>query len=103
MLADRPPPAPPPDISPPTPATTPAAAAPSEIAFSADQLVYEESSDTVTASGTVRMNREGYNLRADSVTWNRRSGEVRANGDVRVLSPGGDRVAGAGRGRRRYR
>ena len=36
------------------------------------------------------MNREGYNLRANSVTWNRRSGEVHANGDVRVVSPGGD-------------
>jgi LPS-assembly protein len=80
-----------------TPATgtvaTPGAAAaeaPSEVAFSADQLVYEETSDTVTATGTVRMNREGYHLRADSVTWNRRSGQVHANGDVRVLSPGGD-------------
>src|SRR6185295_11463582 len=63
---------------------------PAEIAFSADQLVYEESSDTVTATGTVRMNREGYNLRADSVTWDRHSGQVHASGDVRVLSPGGD-------------
>jgi LPS-assembly protein len=95
MLADRPPPQPFPasgtaaDAAP-TAATTPAAGAPSEVAFSADQLVYEESNETVTASGTVRMNREGYNLRADSVTWNRRSGEVHANGDVRVLSPGGD-------------
>jgi LPS-assembly protein len=95
MLADRPPPQPfpapatPADAAP-TAATTPAAGAPSEVAFSADQLVYEESNETVTASGTVRMNREGYNLRADSVTWNRRTGEVHANGDVRVLSPGGD-------------
>src|SRR3954469_16791550 len=90
MLADRPPPTPAP-----APAATPTpapgnTAAPAEVAFSADQLVYEESSDTVTASGTVRLNREGYNLRADSVTWNRRTGEVHANGDVRVLSPGGD-------------
>jgi len=94
LLADRPPPAPAPGNPPPAPATAPAATtgteAPAEIAFSADQLVYEESSDTVTASGTVRMNREGYNLRADTVTWNRRTGEVHANGDVRVLSPGGD-------------
>src|SRR5436305_1932035 len=74
----------------PAPAAAPGAEAPSEVAFSADQLVYEESSDTVTASGTVRMNREGYNLRADTVTWNRHSGQVHANGDVRVLSPGGD-------------
>ncbi|MEA3042823.1 MAG: LPS-assembly protein [Sphingomonadales bacterium] len=76
----------------PPPAPDPAAAGetPAEIAFSADQLVYEESADIVTATGEVRMNREGYNLRADSVAWNRRSGEVRATGDVRVVSPGGD-------------
>ena len=36
------------------------------------------------------MAREGYNLRADSVVWNRTSGEVRAVGGVRVVSPGGD-------------
>ena len=82
------PPVPPPASAP--AATTPGSEAPAEIAFSADQLVYEESNDTVTASGTVRMIREGYNLRANSVTWNRRTGEVHANGDVRVLSPGGD-------------
>ncbi len=46
--------------------------------------------DVVTASGEVRMTREGYNLRADSVIWNRTSGEVRAEGSVRVVSPGGD-------------
>ena len=64
--------------------------APAEIAFSAEQLVYEEQADTVTATGEVRMRREGYNLRADSVSWNRVSGEVRANGSVRVVSPEGD-------------
>jgi LPS-assembly protein len=63
---------------------------PIEVAFSADRLVYEETSDVVTASGEVRMTREGYRLRADSVSWNRRSGEVRANGDVRIVSPEGD-------------
>ena len=78
------------EVPAPAPAPAPAAEAPAEIAFSADQLVYEEASDTVTASGEVRMNREGYNLRANSVSWNRRSGEVHANGDVRVVSPGGD-------------
>lgn len=77
--------APPPAPDPPAAGETPA-----EIAFSADRLVYEESIDTVTATGEVRMNREGYNLRADSVAWNRRTGEVRATGDVRVVSPGGD-------------
>ena len=64
--------------------------APDTIAFSADQLTYDENADTVTAAGAVRMNREGYHLSADSVTWNRISGEVRAEGDVRVTSPAGD-------------
>ncbi len=62
----------------------------SDVAFSADQLIYDEIADTVTASGEVRMNREGYNLRADSVVWTRTTGEVRAYGDVRVTSPAGD-------------
>ena len=36
------------------------------------------------------MNREGNHLRADSVIWNRVTGEVRAEGNVRVVSPEGD-------------
>jgi LPS-assembly protein len=71
-----------------------AAAAPGEdaardVAFSADQLVYDQNSDIVTASGGVRMNSEGNNLRADSVSWNRKSDEVRAVGNVRVVTPEG--------------
>jgi LPS-assembly protein len=72
------------------PAAPPADESPDQIGFSADRLIYEEGSDTVTAAGDVRMNRQGYHLRADSVTWDRISGEVRAQGDVRVISPAGD-------------
>ncbi len=66
------------------------AAVPDQIAFSADRLEYDQDSEVVTAAGEVRMNREGYNLRADNVTWDRTSGEVRAGGNVRLVSPGGD-------------
>ena len=61
-----------------------------QIAFSADQLSYDDAADLVTASGAVEMNREGHELRADTVTWNRVSGEVRAIGNVRVTTPQGD-------------
>lgn len=71
-------------------AAAPAAEAPAEVAFSADRLVYDQHADIVTVTGEVRMNREGYDLRADSVSWNRVSGEVRAAGGVRITSPGGD-------------
>ena len=60
------------------------------VAFSADQLTYVEQSDVITASGEVRMNRAGYHLSADQVSWNRATGEVVASGNVRVISPAGD-------------
>ncbi|WP_284734402.1 LPS-assembly protein LptD [Sphingosinicella terrae] len=68
----------------------PVSETPDQIAFSADQLAYDQNADIVTASGAVRMNREGYHLSADSVSWNRVNGEVRAEGDVRIISPAGD-------------
>jgi LPS-assembly protein len=64
------------------------------IDFSADQLTYETESEVVTVGGNVRMTREGNNLRADRVIWNRRSGEVRAEGNVRLVNPGGDTAYG---------
>ncbi|HEX9932369.1 MAG TPA: LPS assembly protein LptD [Allosphingosinicella sp.] len=61
-----------------------------EVSFTADRLVYDERAETVTASGAVRMTREGHRLSADEVVWQRRTGEVRATGNVRVVAPGGD-------------
>jgi LPS-assembly protein len=90
-------------LSPP-PAATPAAATPAaatdgaaepaQVEFSADALTYDSQADIVTASGDVRMSREGNNLRADQVIWNRQSGEVRAEGNVRVVNPQGDAAYG---------
>jgi LPS-assembly protein len=80
--------------------TAPAPMGPSEpeaapvIEFSADQVTYDSRADLVTASGRVRMSREGNYLAADRVIWNRVSGEVRAEGSVVVLTPEGDRLIG---------
>lgn len=64
-------------------------AAGDEIGFTADQLLYDNERDVVTASGNVVVRREGNLLRADSVTWNRGSGDVVAEGDVAVTTPDG--------------
>jgi LPS-assembly protein len=79
-------------VTPPPPQANPAPAPANEqvIDFSADSLEYLNDSDTVIASGDVRMFREGNRLRADKVTWNRQTGEVRAEGDVAVTNPQGD-------------
>lgn len=65
-----------------------------DVAFSSNQLVYENATQIVTASGDVRMASEGNSLRADQVIWNRVTGEVRAEGNVRVVNPGGDAAYG---------
>lgn len=78
------------------PATSdaPAPASDEEVTFSADTLAYDSDADIVTASGEVRMVRAGNRLRADKVTWNRKTGDVRAEGGVAVVNPGGDTAYG---------
>ncbi|MEE9434206.1 MAG: LPS assembly protein LptD [Sphingorhabdus sp.] len=60
-----------------------------EIAFAAEKVVYDSNTDIVTATGDVVLNRNGYSLRADKVIWNRKSGEVKADGNIRSIGPDG--------------
>ena len=76
------------------PAATSDAPADDRIEFSADQVAYESDAETITASGSVRMARDGNYLAADQVVWNRQTGEVRAVGNVVLLTPQGDRLVG---------
>jgi LPS-assembly protein len=80
----------------PAPSTPPVSArVPDQIVeFSADRVVYDSNADVVTASGEVRMNREGNYLAADQVVWDRKSGQVRAIGNVVVVTPEGDKLIG---------
>ncbi|MFL6785337.1 MAG: LPS-assembly protein LptD [Sphingomicrobium sp.] len=64
------------------------------VTFSADAVSYDNDADVVTASGEVRMNREGNYLAADQVIWNRKSGQVYAKGNVVVVTPEGDKLVG---------
>jgi LPS-assembly protein len=74
--------------------TDPAPVGADSIAFSADRVTYDSEAELVTASGRVRMARDGNYLAADQVIWNRQTGEVRAEGNVVVLTPEGDRLIG---------
>ena len=67
---------------------------PDAVEFSADQVVYDSDTDVLSASGRVRMSRDGNYLAADKVSWDRRSGEVRADGNVVVVDPRGDKMVG---------
>lgn len=88
--AETPSPADPQDA--PTAATGPEDA--DHVRFSADTLDYDYERDIVTVTGDVRMMREGSRLRADRVTWNRKTGEVVAEGNIVLTNPEGDAAYG---------
>jgi len=64
------------------------------IEFSADQVTYDSNNDILTALGSVRMKRDGDYVAADQIVWNRKTGEVRAAGNVVAMNPQGDKFIG---------
>src|SRR5262249_25949835 len=76
-LPDRP-------VNPAPPPETPLPTDPDQVQFSSGTLEYDNDTDTVTATGDVRMYRQGDKLRADKVTWNRKTGQVVADGKIAV-------------------
>ncbi|HET7606824.1 MAG TPA: LPS assembly protein LptD [Sphingomicrobium sp.] len=77
------------------PAQPPVSATQEQIVeFSADAVTYDSDADVVTASGEVRMNREGNYLAAEKVVWDRKTGQVTGEGNVVLLTPQGDKLVG---------
>ncbi|MGN6817718.1 MAG: LPS-assembly protein LptD [Sphingomonas sp.] len=79
---------------PPPPAETPVPSDPDQVQFSAGTLQYDIDTETVTATGDVRMYRQGDKLRADKVVWDRKTGKVTAIGNIAVTNPQGDTAYG---------
>ncbi|MFW2852456.1 LPS-assembly protein LptD [Sphingomonas sp. TX0543] len=77
-------------VPPPPPSSVAPPAADDQVQFSANALEYDSNADIVTATGDVRMFRQGQRLRAERVVWNRKSGQVTANGNVAITNPEGD-------------
>ncbi len=77
-----------------TPATQPAAAPDSggPISFEADGVAFDSEADSITASGNVILRRDGQSVRADSVTWNRKTGQIFASGNIRFVDPDGNQL-----------
>lgn len=61
-----------------------------QIGFSAAVVEYDANTETVTAKGDVIANHEGYSVRADTIVWNRSTGQVVAEGNIRTIGPEGD-------------
>lgn len=65
-------------------------AQPAEIRFQSDRVTYASDAETVTATGNVVLRRAQQTVRADVVTWNRKTGQIEASGNIRFVDEGGN-------------
>lgn len=72
--------------------STATAEAPRKIDFEATQLSYDDTTETVTASGNVILRSEDRSVRADAVTWDRKSGKILATGNIRMVDEAGNQL-----------
>ena len=63
-----------------------------EIDFEANNLAYDSEEDIVTASGDVVLRSEDQSVRAQQVSWNRKSGLITASGNVRFVDQDGNQL-----------
>jgi LPS-assembly protein len=68
------------------------AAEPREIDFEANNLAYDSENDVITASGDVVLRSEDQSVRAQEVSWDRKSGLITALGDVRFVDQEGNQL-----------
>ena len=63
-----------------------------QIAFASDILSYDADADIVTADGNVVLRSGERSVRADSVSWSRRTGVILATGNVRFVDDNGNQL-----------
>ena len=62
------------------------------IGFEADQVAYAYDNEVVTANGNVVLRRNDQSVRADTVTWNRKTGQILASGNIRLVDADGNQL-----------
>lgn len=62
------------------------------IAFEADGVAYDSEGDEVTASGNVILKRGDQSVRADALSWNRKTGKILAKGNIRFVDTDGNQL-----------
>ena len=63
-----------------------------EVAFEADEVSYDADGEAVTVSGNVVLRSGEQSVRADRVIWNRASGQIEAEGQVRFVDENGNQL-----------
>lgn len=63
-----------------------------QIDFEARELSYNNETETVIARGDVILRSDDRSVRADEVTWDRRTGQIIATGNIRLVNEAGDQL-----------
>ena len=64
----------------------------SQITFEASGANYDDANNTVSVFGNVILRRGDQSIRADQLTWNRASGEIVAQGNIRFVDEDGNQL-----------
>jgi LPS-assembly protein len=67
----------------------------SRLLLEAEEIIYDNDRNTVSASGNVEINYQGRTLQADRVTYDRNTGRVLAEGNARLTEASGAVVTGS--------
>lgn len=62
------------------------------IGFEADGAAYDDNKDQISVSGNVVLRRGQQSVRADKVTWDRKSGQIVAEGNIRFVDQDGNQL-----------
>ncbi len=66
----------------------------SKMLLAANELVYNNDNETVVARGAVQINYGGYKLVAREVTYDQKTGRLKARGNIELIEPTGNRIYG---------
>ncbi len=70
----------------------PAAAADQQVQFEADGASYDDNSEQISVFGNVVLRRGDQSVRADKITWDRKTGIIQAQGNVRLVDGDGNQI-----------
>tara|TARA_A100001391_G_scaffold7621_6_gene4946 strand:+ start:29024 stop:31282 length:2259 start_codon:yes stop_codon:yes gene_type:complete len=63
-----------------------------EVDFEADEIRYDDETDTISAQGDVILEAGDQSVRAERVVWNRMTGEIVAEGSIRYVDADGNQL-----------
>lgn len=74
------------------PAAPPAPAESEQIQFEADGASYDDNTETIAVFGNVVLRRGDQSVRADQLTWDRKTGKIIATGNIRLVDADGNQL-----------